>query len=175
MKLKNARHERFCQEYIVDLNGTKAARRSGFSKKTARTQASLLLTNVDIQNRIAELQIKRSERTQVTQDMIIEELKILAFSDFRDYGKIVKSLGVDRLKLKTFRQIKGDATRAIKSISEKVTKDGVKLSFKLHGKTPAIELLGKHLGMFIERHQINGNVNIKVISAVPRSKKGKKK
>ena len=158
MKVANAKHERFCQEYIIDLNGYKAAKRAKYSEKTARVQASQLLTILNIQERIAELQEKRAERTQVTQDMVLNELKILALSDFRDYGEIVNQYVIDRLKLNTFKEIKGEATRAIKSISEHVTKDGVQLKFKLHGKTHAIELLGKHLGMFVDKFDIGDNL-----------------
>lgn len=148
MKLENDQHERFCQEYLIDLNGTQAAKRAKYSEKTARVQASQLLTKLNIQERIVELMAIRSERTQVTQDMIIKELLILALSDFRDYGEIVNELGIDRLKLKKFSEMKGDVTRAIKSISEHVTEKGVQLKFKLHGKEKPLELLGRHLGMF---------------------------
>ena len=149
-KLPNHKRERFCQEFIKDLNGTKAAGRAKYSKKTAAEQASRLLSNVKIQKRIAKLMEERAKRTQTTQDQVLEELKILGFSDFRNYGQIVRELGENRLKLKTFRQIKGDATRAIKSITERVSKDGITLIFKLHGKVPALELIGKHLGMFTD-------------------------
>jgi len=161
MKLKNDQNELFCQEYIIDLNGTKAAERAKYSKKTAAQQASRLLSNVKIQNRIAELKEIRSERTVITQDMVLRELKILAMSDFRDYGEIVDPYGTkitDRLKLKTFAEIKGDATRAIKSISEHITKDGIQLKFKLHGKEKPLELLGKHLGMFMDKFDIGDNL-----------------
>ena len=50
--------------------------------------------------------------------------------------------------------MKGNATRAIKSISEHITKDGIQLKFKLHGKEKPLELLGKHLGMFMEKFDI---------------------
>ena len=151
MKLKNAKHERFCQEYIIDLNGAKAAERSGYSKKTARTQANQLLTKLDISKRVAELKEIRSERTVITQDMVLKELKILAQSDIQDYLEVVEEYAGSedgRLKLKLFADMKGSATRAIKSISEHITKDGIQLKFRLHGKEKSLELLGKHLGMF---------------------------
>jgi len=157
MKLKNAKHECFCQEYIIDLNGAKAAERSGYSKKTARTQANQLLTKLDISKRIAELKEIRSERTVITQDMVLKELKILAQSDIQDYLEVVKQYpGSEdgRLKLKMFAEMKGNATRAIKSISEHITKDGIQLKFKLHGKEKSLELLGKHLGMFMEKFDL---------------------
>ena len=156
MKLKNDQHERFCQEYLIDLNITRAAKDASFSKKTARTIGSKLLTRIDIQNRIAELKEIRSERTVITQDMVLKELAILAFSDFKDYGEIVKDFATPegRLKLKAFKEMKGQATRAIKSISEHITKDGIQLKFSLHGKEKPIELLGKHLGMFMEKFDL---------------------
>lgn len=157
MKLGNAKHERFCQEYIIDLNGAKAAERSGYSKKTARTIANQLLTKLDISNRVAELKEIRSERTVITQDMVLKELKILAQSDIQDYLEVVEEYTGSkngRLKLKLFKEMKGDATRAIKSISEHITKDGIQLKFKLHSKERPLELLGKHLGMFMEKFDI---------------------
>jgi len=176
-KLANPKHERFCQEFIIDLNGTKAAERSGYSKKTAKVQASRLLTNANIQARIAELKEIRSERTVVTQDMVLKELMILARSDIRDYGEIEGEVGINRLKLKTFKEIKGDATRAIQSITEKITKGGSQLSFKLHSKTPAVELLARHLGMLIERHELTGEQGgpIKIEYVLMKAKKQKKR
>ena len=152
MKLKNKRHEQFCQEYIIDFNGTRAATDAGFSKRSAKVTACRLLTKANIQQRNYELLKDRSERTKITQDMVLQELKILACSDFRDYGEIIRDLAHPdgRLKLKVFNEIKGDATRAIQSISEHITKDGIQLKFKLHSKTPALELLGKHLGAFVD-------------------------
>ncbi len=164
-KLANPKHERFCQEYIIDLNGTKTYERTYGKVKAPRVQASKLLSKANISARIAELKEIRSERTVITQDMVLKELKILAQSDIQDYLEVVNELVTDggilklpdgRLKLKVFKEMKGGATRAIKSISEKINKDGIHLQFKLHGKTPALELLARHLGMLIERHELTG-------------------
>lgn len=175
MKLKNDQHEEFCQQYIIDLNATKAAERAKYSKKTAAQQASRLLSNVKIQKRIAELKAIRSERTQVTQDMVVKELLILARSDFRDYGEIVKEDAHPdgRLKLKVFKEMKGDATKAIKSISEHITKDGIQLKFKLHSKERPLELLGKHLGMFIDKFDIGENLKQLLVERIFTDKRPK--
>ena len=157
MKLENAKHERFSQEFIIDLNGTKAYERTYGKVKAARVQASKLLSKANIQARIAELKEIRSERTVITQDMVLKELKILAQSDIQDYLEVVKEYpgsNDGRLKLKMFAEMKGNATRAIKSISEHITKDGIQLKFKLHGKEKPLELLGKHLGMFMEKFDL---------------------
>lgn len=159
MRLENAKQERFCQEYLIDLNGAKAAERSGYSKKTARTQANQLLTKLDISERVAELKEIRSERTVITQDMVLKELMILAQSDIQDYLEVVKQYPGSkdgRVSLKMFAEMKGNATRAIKSISEHITKDGIQLKFKLHGKEKSLEILARHLGMLIERHEVTG-------------------
>ena len=85
--LANAKHERFCQEYIVDLNITRAAKDASFSKKTARTIGSKLLTRIDIQDRIAEIMERRSKRTEITQDRVLKELACLGHSNIKDYIK----------------------------------------------------------------------------------------
>ena len=53
--LANKRHEKFCHEYIKDMNATQAAIRTGYSKNTANRIGSRLLSNVDIKARVAEL------------------------------------------------------------------------------------------------------------------------
>ena len=57
-RLKNAKRERFCHEYVKDLNATAAAKRAGYSKKTAASQAARLLTIVNVLERVGELQNK---------------------------------------------------------------------------------------------------------------------
>jgi len=74
-KLKNSRHERFCHEYIKDGNATQAYLRVGYSKNGARQSAQRLLTNADIQERIAELQHKSNEKCIIERDWIIQKLK----------------------------------------------------------------------------------------------------
>lgn len=71
--LKNERHERFCQEYLVDLNATRAAIRTGYSKKTAGQIGHELLKRPDVQERIAELKAERSERTKIDADWVLAQ------------------------------------------------------------------------------------------------------
>lgn len=70
----NPKQKQFCEEYLTDSNGTQAAIRAGYSPKTANEQAARLLANVSIQNYIRELQQKRSERLQYTQDDLLRDL-----------------------------------------------------------------------------------------------------
>src|SRR4051794_8476560 len=84
------KQDRFCREYVVDLNGTQAAIRAGYSAKTANEQASRLLAKVNIQNRVKELQQKVAERVEVSAAQILAEIDELAMMDF---GKIANFAG----------------------------------------------------------------------------------
>ena len=73
-KLKDEQWEIFCQEYVVDFNGTRAAIKAGYTPKSARVQANRLLTNDNIQRRIKELTQKKVERIEYTQDDVMRDL-----------------------------------------------------------------------------------------------------
>ncbi len=68
------KQERFVQEYLIDLNATQAAIRAGYSKKTANPQAARLLAKVSIKQAIDAALAKRTERTEITQEWVIEQL-----------------------------------------------------------------------------------------------------
>ena len=70
--LKNAKYERFCQEYRIDNNGAQAAIRAGYSKKTANVKGSQLLTIVSIKNRLEYLRGKLEEKTDITVQSVVE-------------------------------------------------------------------------------------------------------
>lgn len=86
------KQKRFCEEYLIDLNATQSAIRSGYSVKTARQIAQRLLTNVDIQSYIQELREQQSKRTEITADKVLEELGSVAFN------KDIVCIGRDKVK-----------------------------------------------------------------------------
>jgi len=164
-KLKNKKRELFCQEWLIDLNATQAATRAGYSEKTANEQGARLLTYKDVQARISELMEERVKRMQITQDRVIEELAVIAFSKITDYLKVEDLeivIGYEKDKdgqpdkskpiTKIIRRVivlqtsemPADKIGAIAQIKE--TRDGMAL--KLHDKVKALEDLGRHLGMF---------------------------
>ncbi len=71
----NAKQARFVEEFLVDLNATAAAKRAGYSEKTAYSQGERLLKHVEIDKAIQEAKDARSERTGITQDEVIQGLK----------------------------------------------------------------------------------------------------
>lgn len=68
------KQEMFCREYLIDLNATQAAIRAGYSAKTANRTASENLSKPDIQNRIAELKVKRNEDVGIDADYVLRRL-----------------------------------------------------------------------------------------------------
>lgn len=165
MKL-TPKQEEFCQQYIIDFNGTRAAEDAKYSKRSARVTACKLLTKANILKRITELLKDRSERTKVTQDMVIKELAILAFSDMADYVDIQKDTG--SIRAKSFEEMREGKSRVVKTIKEdRVIKEDAKgeqvtvydkINYSMHDKIKPLELLGKHLGMFIENVKHSGKI-----------------
>lgn len=102
MKLTE-KQKRFCEEYLVDLNATQAAKRAGYSDKTAYRIGAELLQKTSVLDFLRILREQQSERTGITADTVLKELKKIALTDTEISGK---------------------------------------------EKIKALELLGKHLGMF---------------------------
>ena len=182
--LANAKHERVCQEYLIDLNQTEACKRAKYSARTAAQQASRLFSNVKIQARITELKAIREERTRVTQDRVVRELAMLGFSDLQNYITIDPLTGA--IQAKGFEDMPPGESRALKAIKEDraIKEDangkGVtvydKVSFTMHDKIRALEILAKHLGMLVERHELMGDEGgpIKIEYILVKQKKRKR-
>lgn len=155
----NLREDRFCHEFIIDLNGTKAAIRAKYSEKTARIKASQLLAKANVRAKIRELMKKREKRTEITQDKVLRELACLGFSNIKDY--IAKDAsGEGFIVFKNMDKISKKKARAIESI--KVCLKEGKIEFKLHSKTRSLDMIGKHLGMFIEKVEHSGKLDYAV-------------
>lgn len=105
-----AKQQRFCEEYMIDLNATQAAIRAGYSPQTAQEQSSRLLSNVMVKNEIARLQAKQSVHTGITADRVLREYGSIAFAALEADGMIrpkdklhaldaiAKHLGIDAPK-----------------------------------------------------------------------------
>lgn len=144
------RQQLFIDEYLIDLNATQAAIRAGYSAKTADQQGSRMLANVKVQQAVAKAMAARSKRTGVNQDRVVLELAKLAFVKMTD---LVDSHG----------RIRDDATdddlACIESVkyksSESDTWSSVEREVKISSKLKALELLGKHLGMWNDKLDVN--------------------
>lgn len=140
--LDNKRHERFCQEYVVDYNGTQAAIRAGYKEKNARVQASALLTNPNILSRVHELQKDQLDRLALSQDYVVLQL------------------------LETYKCCREPTPVMRYDPSTGEMEETGMYQFDSKGALRALELIGKHLGMFSDKVHVSGSFNTGQLSNV---------
>lgn len=146
------RQLKFIEEYLVDFNATRAAISAGYSQKTARAQATRLLTNADVSVELTRRKTEMAESVQLTQKQVLDELLALGFSDVTDYLDI---LDASELQLKDLSALPKTLRKAISSI--KLGKNGLEL--KLYDKLRALELLGRYTGLFDNKPDTTIQVN----------------
>ena len=163
-----AQQELFCHEYLVDLNATEAAKRAGYSKKTARTQGSRLLTNVAIMTRIQELLAPKIEKIEITAEKVIQELGRIAFAKMTDVARWTHS-GMEFIPS---RDLTEDQAATILMVSESTNQHGGSLRIQQHDKLKALELLGKHLKLYTDKVEHSGNLTLEDLVAGSMKKEG---
>lgn len=150
------KQEIFCKEYIVDFNATQAAIRAGYSKDSARVNASRMLTNANIQNRIRNLVEGRNNRTQITADDVLKNLYQMATLDISD---VINDDGT----IKAVSQWPKEWRVAVSGIdvSEQTIGDELLSTFikKIKGvdKVKIWELIGKHVDVKAWEDKISGD------------------
>lgn len=151
---------RFVEEYLIDLNATNAAKRAGYAEKTSYSIGQRLLKHVEIQTAIEAAKARRSQRTEINQDAVIKEIAKVAFGDIRT----VMEWGPHGVRLKDSSELPDDASALVAEVSETTTESGGSLKLKVNDKLKALELLGKHLGIFEKNNKldISGGLTITV-------------
>lgn len=134
--------EKFCQEYVVDYNGTQAAIRAGYKENSARKQGSRLLTNADILARVHELQKDQLDRLAISQDYVVLQL------------------------LETYKCCREPSPVMRYDPSTREMEETGMYQFDSKGALRALELLGKHLGMFSDKVHVSGSLNTGQLSSV---------
>lgn len=152
----SAKQERFCEEYLIDLNATQAAIRAGYSVNSAGSIGSENLEKPEIRARIDAALAERSKRTGINADRVLRELGRIAF---------VNAVDVINMQDATVKcDAERDDTAAIASVKVKVIPgedgDGVEREIRLADKLKALELCGKHLGMFKDTQDTNVPVTV---------------
>lgn len=92
-ELKNKKHEKFCNEYIKDMNATQAAIRAGYSEKTAGAQASKLLKIVNIKTRVSELREAYFNENIMTAQQVEYELTRIALGLSNEKHVVIEGIG----------------------------------------------------------------------------------
>ena len=136
------KQQRFVEEYLIDLNATQAAIRAGYSEKTAKSVGHENLTKPDIAKAIQEAQNKRVERTEITQDYVLTNIQKV----------IERCMQVQQVDNCLTQTEDGELAQAF--------------MFKEQGALKGLELLGKHLGMFKDKVEHSGKLEIESLSSL---------
>jgi len=126
------KQKRFCEEYLLDLNATAAYKRAGYKAEgnAAEVNASKLLRNAKVYARIEELKKERSEKTKINAEWVIKKL-------------------VDVVE----RAMTAEPVMVFDPESRTLVESG-EYQFDSNGANKALELLGKHIGMFDPKHNM---------------------
>lgn len=157
------KQERFCEEYLVDLNATQAAIRAGYSSESAQSIGSENLTKPKLRARIDAALAEQSRRTGVTADRVVRELARVAFANSQDI------IDFDSATIKP--DAARDDTAAISSVKVKTIPtpdgDGVEREIKMADKLKALELLGRRLGLFTDNVNLSGEGVVQIVDDIP--------
>lgn len=153
-----AKQQRFVEEYLVDLNATQAAIRAGYSVDNADKIGSELLGKTRVSEKICQAMAERSKRTGISQDRVIQELARIAFvnpqnvinskdASVREDASEDDLACIQSVKVKTMDSERGTSTER---------------EVKLNDKMKALELLGKHLGMFKDKVELDADMELNI-------------
>lgn len=166
-----AKQKRFCDEYLIDLNATQAAIRAGYSAKRASEQAYQLLQKTTVQEYIQKRKADRIERTEITQDFVLSELMAIASVNATDYARVVEknaTAEVDGQIIQLYdaegnpvmyRTVEPLLTEELTETQKKALavikkgRDGFEI--KPYDKLKVLELLGRHLGMWDKKTEMD--------------------
>ncbi len=159
-----ARMERFCREYVIDLNGTRAAQAAGIAIASSPVWASRALSIPKVRRRVDQLLSERASRLEVRADHVLEEIRRLAFANMQDFTRI-DEMGKPVLDLAN---ITRDQFAAVQEIREDTTggagdgerKQVIRTTLKLVNKTQNLELLMRHLGLLQDKIEIHHRVTL---------------
>jgi phage terminase small subunit len=155
IKKLTAKEEKFCNEYLIDLNATQAAIRAGYSKKSACSIGAENLRKPHLKKIIDYKKLEIQVNIGVSAEMVAKELAKIAFFDprmlFNSDGSAKPLDDIDDINITSIAGIE------IEELYEGFGRDRKRIGrtkkFKLADKIAALEKLGKHLGMFVDYHK----------------------
>lgn len=152
------RQKKFCDEYLLDFNGTQAAVRAGYSKKSAKEQGSRLLTKINVQQYLNTKKQKAAAKFEISHERTLQEIGKIAYSN-------IKSLFNEDGSLKKISDMTDEEACLLSSvevdeiISEK-KKIGETRKVKLWDKTKGLEMLAKHFKIYSDAPVTNTNIKL---------------
>jgi phage terminase small subunit len=151
------KQKRFVDEYLIDLNATQAVLRAGYKTKYPDKVGSELLGKTRVLEHLNKRMWDREKRTEITQDKVLQELAKIAFSSASDVAEVeTNEEGYQFVRVKNTGSLPDNIKSIIASIKQ--TKYGI--SVETYNKIQALELIGKHLGMFKDKLELSGSMNV---------------
>lgn len=185
LRALSVQEQKFVEEYVVDLDAQRAAIAAGYSAQTARTWPYFWVAGPDagprpkphVYHAVQERLRARTARTEITQDRVLRELAKIGFSDLRKVARwrnvpaevigegdsatiIPAHLEVDLFDSDTLDE---DSAGAIQEIS--VVRGVPKL--KLYDKNVALDKIARHLGMLVDKSEVNADIRVKIEGGLP--------
>lgn len=146
------KQKRFIEEYLIDLNATQAAIRAGYSSDTAQQIGSENLSKPVIRAQIDKALAERSRRTGINQDRVLTELAKIAL--------VNPGMVIDARNATICEDATEEDLAAVQSVKVKTsfseTGQMVEREIRMADKLKALELLGRHLGMFKDKIEVSG-------------------
>lgn len=154
----SAKADKFVQEYLVDLNATQAAIRAGYAAASAGVAGSRLLKSAKVKAAVAAGMKERSERTEITADRVLQELWRIATSDIaKAFDESGTLLPVHKMPPEARAALAGVETEEVfEGQGAERVQTGVSRKVKHWDKVKALELAGKHLGMWRDKVEVSG-------------------
>lgn len=161
-----AKQQAFVAEYLIDLNATQAAIRAGYSEKTAQAIGAENLTKPLVSEAVAAAMAERSQRTEITQDRVLNEYAKIGFADIRKavrWGDVPDDMdengnAVWPVELVPSLDMDDDTAAAISEVS--LTAQGIRI--KMNDKRGALDSMARHLGMFVDRVDVKASFAVTI-------------
>lgn len=161
-KKLTAKQERFVREYLATNDAAKAARRAGYETNNPAGIGHQVLQGPMVKAVVAKEHAKLAEKLQISAERVLTEYARIAFADT---GRVME-WGPGGVKLVESSELSEDDRRAVAEVQETTSRDGGSMKLKLHDKKGALDSLAKHLGLFIERHELTGKDGAPLITNV---------
>ena len=162
------KNEAFCDKYLIDLNATQAAIRAGYSVESAGSIGSELLQKPEIRARIDKAMAERSRRTGINADRVLRELARVAFVDPSQVidlntAEVKPDAIKDDLAAIAGMKVKYVPHKDFDEDGEPIIEQAIEREVRLADKLKALELCGKHLGMFADKVKLDGTVPVIIV------------
>lgn len=132
-----AKQQRFCDEYLIDLNATQAAIRAGYSKKTANRIGTENLSKLVIKQYIEARMAEKESKLIADQDEVLKYLTSVLRGESQSTEIVIEGIGDGMSEARTID----------KAPSEK-------------DRLKAAELLGKRYGLYTEKVDMDVNIPV---------------